>query len=123
MSDTVIASTTAPEALAAALNVVELAISLGAQHWDRTAPGPLRDRLWKDLRSLMDKREEIEGLILRADFDAPAAVAARKALDRIAADNEKVAGHLPSFTGWLNKIAGLLGQADKIIAQVKKLTS
>lgn len=110
------------DALASALNVVELAISLGAQHWDRTTPGARRDAIWTQLRALMDERERIEGLLLQVDFASPEVQAALLALDRIAAENEDIAGHLPSFTGWLEKVTPLIGQADKIVAALRTIS-
>lgn len=108
-------------ALNASLDVVEQAISSGAQLWDRMSPSPRRDSLWNELSRLMEQREAIQKLMLRLDFASPEVQQALAALNDIAKENEDVAGHMKTATDWLNSAAALLGQATKVVAALDKI--
>lgn len=111
----------ARDSLIAALDVIELSISTGAVQWDRTSPGPLRDRRLALLQQLVDARQEIQATLVNIDLDSPEAIAAAAALDRIADENAEVAERLVVVTGWLEAAAKVLGQATKLVGELKKL--
>jgi hypothetical protein len=111
----------ARDSLIAALDVIDLSISTGAVQWDRTSPGPLRDRRLALLQQLVDARQEIQATLVNIDLDSPEAIAAAAALDRIADENAEVAERLVVVTGWLEAAAKVLGQATKLVGELKKL--